>query len=125
MKIKLFWIGGFLLPAMLISAWAADFTGKWTAQAQGVEITLIFNVDGTTLTGTVNNPQAGETAIKDGKINGDDISFYVVRKVGESDVKITWKGKAAGDEIKFTREAQGMGGPGGGSAMEIIAKRVK
>jgi len=33
--------------------------------------------------------------------------------------KITWKGKVAGDEIKFTRQAEG------GNAEEIIAKKVK
>jgi hypothetical protein len=43
--------------------------------------------------------------------------------MGESEIKISWKGKVAGDEIKFKREAQG--GMGGSSAEEIVAKRVK
>jgi hypothetical protein len=70
----------------------------------------------------VDNPQAGPAEIKDGKIDGDNISFYVVRKLGENDAKITWKGKAAGDEIKFVRESPGAQG---GGATEIIAKRAK
>jgi hypothetical protein len=47
--------------------------------------------------------------------------------MGESDLKIMWKGKIAGDEIKFTRQSQGgAGGPGGGGAAEeFTAKRVK
>ena len=114
----------------LSSAWAADLSGKWTAQAQGVDITLTFKVDGTTLTGTVDNPQAGPAEIKDGKVNGDDISFYVVRSMGESEMKISWKGKIAGDEIKFKRQVQGgagggAGAPGGGGAEDIVAKRAK
>jgi hypothetical protein len=110
------------LLALAGSAWAADFAGKWTADAAGTLITLTFKVDGTALTGTVDNPQAGPAEIKDGKIDGDNISFYVVRKLGENDAKITWKGKAAGDEIKFVRESPGAQG---GGATEIIAKRAK
>jgi hypothetical protein len=71
------------------------------------------------VTGTLDNSMAGPTDIKEGKITGDEISFYVVRKLGENDAKITWKGKVAGDEIKFTRQAQG------NNAEEIIAKKVK
>ena len=62
---------------------------------------------------------AGPTDIKEGKIDGDEVSFYVVRKIGETDTRITWKGKIAGDEIKFTRQAAG------GNSEEITAKRVK
>jgi hypothetical protein len=122
MKTKTYAIAVVALLVLTSSLWAADFAGKWTAQAGDAVITLTFKVDGNTLTGTVDNPQAGPTDIKEGKIDGDNISFLVVRKIGENDVKITWKGKAAGDEIKFTREAPGAQG---GGAMEIIAKRAK
>jgi hypothetical protein len=127
MRSKLFLVGIVALMAILVSAWAADISGKWIAPAQGVEITLVFKVDGTAVTGTVNNPQAGEAPMKEGKINGDEISFYVLRTIGENEVKITWKGKVAGDEIKFTREVAGgmQGGPGGGAGEQIIAKRAK
>jgi hypothetical protein len=126
MKAKYILVGAVLLPTLLASVWAADIAGKWSAQAQGAEITLTFKVDGNTLTGTVDNSQAGPTDIKDGKIDGDAISFHVVRKMGESEIKIMWEGKVAGDEIKFKRQTQGggAGGPGGG-AEEIVAKRVK
>ena len=110
------------LLVISVSAWAVDFAGKWIADAAGVQITLTSKVDGNTLTGTVDNPQAGPAEIKEGKIDGDTISFYVVRKLGESDAKVMWKGKAAGDDIKFVREAPGAQG---GAPTEIIAKRAK
>jgi hypothetical protein len=122
MKNRAYVLGVILLLVLTASAWAADFAGKWTADAAGVVITLTFKVDGNALTGTVDNPQAGPTDIKEGKIDGDNISFYVVRRIGEGDVKVTWKGKADGDQIKFTREAPGAQG---GGATEIIAKRAK
>ncbi len=118
------------------SAWAADVTGKWIAKAPGAqgqgdsEIVLVFKVDGEKLTGTLNNSQMpGDVVINEGKISGDDISFSLMRKMGETEMKVVWKGKISGDEIKFTRAAQGgmAGGGGGGAptAQEIIAKRAK
>ena len=129
MKTRYLLIAAIALLTLLASAWAADVAGKWSAKAQGADITLTFKVDGTTLTGTVDNTQAGPTDIKEGKIEGDNISFYVVRTMGESQIKISWKGTIAGDEIKFKRQVEGggMGGPGGAAAAaeEIIAKRAK
>jgi hypothetical protein len=121
MRIKYLFAGLSLFLVLLASSLAADISGQWKAQAQGADITITFKMDGTTLTGTLDNSLAGSTEIKEGRIEEDAISFYVVRKIGESDTKITWKGKVAGDEIKFTREA--LGGMGG--ATEIIAKRIK
>ncbi len=138
MKSKIILAGIVVMLAMTLTVWAADVAGKWTAQAQGSDITIIFKVAGTALTGTLENSQMpGAVDIKDGKIDGDNVSFTIVRQMGETEMKIVWKGKIAGDEIKFKREAAGgggamgggMGGPGGGggaaAAEEIIAKRAK
>lgn len=117
---------------MAATVWAADISGKWTAQAQGADITLNFKVEGTTLTGTLENSQMpGAVPIKDGKIDGDNVSFTIVRKFGETEMQIMWKGKVVGEEIRFKRETAGggMGGPGGGAgggaAEEIVARRAK
>jgi hypothetical protein len=131
MKSKNLMIGTLALFVFVALALAANVDGKWVAKAGDADITLTLKLQGTTLTGTLDNPQAGgATEIKGGKVEGDDISFYVMRKVNDTDMKIIWKGKITGDEIKFKREAEGggggMGGPGGGgAAMDIIAKRAK
>jgi hypothetical protein len=150
MKIKILLIGAAALLILLASAWAADVTGKWVSQMPGrdggtSETTYNFKVDGTTLTGTMVSPR-GENEISEGKVNGDEISFVIVRKMQDgSEFKMLYKGKVSGDEIKFTREfsggpggggppgggagGPGAGGPGGGGfggpPPEIIAKRVK
>jgi hypothetical protein len=137
MTSKIILIGAMVL-LVVASAWAADVTGKWTATMPGTQgqgdstVTLVFKAEGSKLTGTLNNSQMpGEVALSEGKINGDDISFTIVRKFGESEMKIVWKGKVSGNEIRFTREVEGgiAGGPGGGAgggaaAAEIIAKKV-
>ena len=110
-----------MLLALVASALAADVAGKWIAESQGrngpTQTTFNFTVSGSALTGTVSG-RGGDTEITDGKIEGDDISFTVVRKMGEMEMKMLYKGKVAGDEIKMTMEMEGgmggMGGPGGG-----------
>ena len=123
MRTKSLLIGTIAVLAMLASAWAADVTGKWVAQTPGrdgatSETTFTLKVEGTVLTGTMTSSR-GESTISEGKVAGDEISFVIVRKMGENEMKTLYKGKVAGDEITFTREFQmppgGMGGPGGGA----------
>jgi hypothetical protein len=121
MKSKILSIGGFLLLALLDSAWAGDIRGNWIASYVAIpeetnspfdlwkrmgETVFSFKVDGAKLTGTVSDPQ-GETAIREGKIDGDEISFVVMRSFGGNKVKLSYEGKVDLNEIKFTLEAQG------------------
>lgn len=116
-----------ILLTLLTTAWAADVDGKWTAQVPGrqgntQEVTFNFKAEGDKLTGTMSGRQ-GDTAISDGKIAGNDLSFNVVREFNGNSIKLVFKGVLAGDEIKFTRTMEG--GPGGGAATEFTAKRAK
>jgi hypothetical protein len=132
MKSTVVLVGAMILFAMT-SAWAADIAGKWTAKVPGAQgesdVTLVFKVDGSNVTGTLNNSQLpGDVEIKEGKITGDEVSFFLMRTIGQAETKVLWKGKISGDEIKFTRSTEGgaAGAPGGGGApTEILAKRAK
>jgi enterochelin esterase-like enzyme len=85
--------------------------GKWMIKDGDNEIRLEFKTAGSQLTGTLNNPQmGGAVEFKDGKIEGDKISFDYVRQANGQDIKIIWTGTVAGDEIKLKR---GVGTPGG------------
>jgi hypothetical protein len=91
-----------------VTALAADFNGKWTAQVEtprGTQtLTFNFHVDGSTLTGTVST-RRGDTDIQNGKIDGDTISFDQEMNFNGNDFKISYTGKADGaDSIKFTRQ---------------------
>jgi hypothetical protein len=112
---------------MVTSAWAADVAGKWTGKIPGgpgapeSDVTLVLKVDGNTVTGTLNNSAApGDVEIQEGKSSGDDISFSLIRKVGDFETKVFWNGKVSGDEIKFTRTTAA-----GGPPTEIITRRAK
>ena len=116
-----------LLLVCALGAVAADVSGKWGAQVPGrqgqtQEQTFTFKVDGGNLTGTVSSP-LGDQQISEFKASGDDISFTVVRKVQDMEMKSLYKGKVAGNEIKFTMTQQG-GMGGDRPPAEFTAKRA-
>ncbi len=91
-----------------VTALAADFNGKWTAQVETprgtMPLTFNFHVDGSKLTGTVST-RRGDTDIENGKVDGDNISFDQVMNFNGNEFKISYSGKADGpDSIKFTRQ---------------------
>jgi enterochelin esterase-like enzyme len=92
---------------------SAGAAGKWLIKDGENEIKLDLKIDGSKLTGTLVNPQMpGTIEIRDGKMEGDKISFDYVRQMNGQDIKILWTGTFSGDEIKLKREAGG-GMPGG------------
>jgi hypothetical protein len=108
--------------------WAADATGKWTAEMQGrngntMTINMNFKADGDKLTGTVSG-RNGDTDISDGKVDGDNISFHVVRKMGDNEIKQSYKGKLEGDTIHFTVTMEGGAMTSGGSGRQFDAHRA-
>ena len=111
--------------ALASTTFAADITGKWTAEVPGRggqtrTTNFDFKVEGEKLTGTMSGMQ-GEMAISDGSVKGDDIAFIVVVNFNGNEMKLTHKGKLTGEVIKMTRTREGAEGPG----QEFEAKRVK
>lgn len=97
-----------LAAAFCAALFAADFNGVWTAAIEtqvGVQnYTFTFKVDGEKLTGTAKSAFANaETQISDGLVKGDDISFVENLVYEGMPLRITYKGKLSGDEIRFTR----------------------
>jgi hypothetical protein len=122
MKSNVFLIVVIVLLPLLSLVFANDIGGKWSAQVSGgqgvVHTVFAFGVEGTKLLGTVSNPQ-GIAAISEGKINGNEISFVVLRKSDGREIKQLYRGKVAGDEIRFTSKSE----DGGGQPQEFIANR--
>lgn len=111
--------------ALASTTFAADITGKWTAEVPGRggqtrTTNFDFKVEGEKLTGTMSGMQ-GEMPITDGTVKGDDVAFVVVVNFNGNEMKLTHKGKVTGEVIKMTRTREGAEGPG----QEFEAKRVK
>jgi hypothetical protein len=100
-------------------AHAADIDGTWTGSITEpkMDISFKFKAEGKTLTG-FHIIQGTETAIKDGKIDGDKISFSVTINMG-AETKFEHKGVVTGDQIKMTYD------DGAGQKGEIIVKKDK
>lgn len=68
--------------------------------------TLVLKVSGTAVTGTLSAPARGgkttDTEITDGKLDGDKLSFNVVRKYGTNEVTMTYSGVVSENMIKGT-----------------------
>jgi hypothetical protein len=72
---------------------STGIAGKRLAKDGDNEKKLEFKADGSKLTGTLENSQMpGAMEFKDGKIEGDKISFSYVRQMNGQDMKISWTG---------------------------------
>ena len=102
-------------------ALAADASGTWTYQTEGRRgpqtVTLNLKASDDTLTGSVSGGRGGAVEISDGKVNGDDISFSVVREFNGSQITTKYSGKLSGDTLNLTIE-----GPRG-DPRTVTAKR--
>lgn len=91
-----------------------------------MELTYNFKGDGDTLTGTVTGGPGQWIPIKDGKIDGDKLSFKVDVDSQGMKMKFNYKGVLKGDEIKLSFTMEMEGSPGmGGPPSSFTVKRVK
>ncbi len=116
-----------LMAAFAITASAADISGNWKATADmgngPMERTFTFKQEGAKLTGETQSQMMGKSAITDGKVEGDTVTFTITASMGDQQMKLNYKGKiVSADNIKFTVES-----PMGGGGQQIVwdAKKVK
>ena len=115
-----------ILLLLAAASFAADATGKWKGSFEvpgGPVLTLTFDLkaaDGA-LTGKVVGlpPKEDGVEIKDGKVQGDSLSFWIMSEYQGSPIKLMYTGKVEDGQIKFT-----MGTEDGGWSTEILAKAV-
>jgi hypothetical protein len=112
-----------LVALFAMNALAADISGTWKGTAESangpLERTFTFKVAGTTLTGETESQMLGKSTLTDGKVDGDNISFSITANMQGNEMKLTYKGKVVGDQIKLTVEF-----PGGGQTAEYTLKRI-
>ena len=115
-----------ILPALLASAAAlllsADITGKWKGSFTGGDqervLTFDFAARGDALSGTVSGMLDHPLEIKDGKIQGDAVTFWIQSEYQGQPVKLVYKGKVSAGEIHFT-----LGNEEGSWSTELVAKK--
>ena len=115
------------VAALFTSARAAEIDGKWRAEwdsqigHQKYVFDLKAGADGK-LTGKATFERQngnGEVELKEGKITNDEVSFVEIAKIQDNELRIEYKGKIAGDELKLNRKV------GDIAAYDIVAKRER
>jgi len=114
-----------LLAALAVAAFAADIDGTWKAEmktpdGQTRTSTFVLKADGSKLTGTVQGMRGDPGPIQNGKIDGDKVSFSVVRKTESGEFKMAYKGTVSGSELKLSA-TMNMGGEE--RTFDMIAKK--
>jgi len=112
-RASLRWITALAALTLGVS-FAADIDGKWTGQFQGRRgtqtQTIMLKASDNTLTGSVQGGRGGPVEISNGTIDGDHVSFTVVREFGENKITQQFKGTLSGGVLKLT-ESGGRGEP--------------
>lgn len=108
------------------AAAARDVTGTWTSEFESQrghqKYTLALKQEGTRLTGKGHaemGEQGRDVELKEGRVEGDAVSFHEILSLGDRELRITYTGKlsADGNEIRFNREVGDL------ARMEIVARR--
>ena len=123
----------FVLSVALVSiavfsshALSADVTGVWKTEFESQiglqKYTFTLTQEGTRVGGKALaniDGEKREIELKDGKLDGDTITFVEILDFQGSELRISYTGKVSGDEIKMTRQV------GEFATEEIVMKRVK
>jgi enterochelin esterase family protein len=116
-----------LAPRLFVSGDAHGIAGRWQARfdtqigVQNYTFDLKFHADGLSGTATAqiaDEPRREPAPIRDGKMDGDKVSFVEVLNFNNMDLTITYTGKVQGDELHLTRQV------GQFATEELVARRV-
>ena len=104
------------------TAYAADVDGTWTGSVSGPQgefpVSFTFKADGAALTGSTLGFDGMPVPIKDGKIDGNTITFTVTFDFGGMPFMLSYKGIVSADQIKMSGDAFGM-------PFEFVVKKEK
>jgi opacity protein-like surface antigen len=126
MKCKRVLLAASVVLLCLVPALAADVSGKWTTTIKtaigDMNYAFDFKVEGEKLTGKAvmsMGSESSESALTEGSVNGDEISFVETLKVQGQELRCEYKGKISGDEIRGSRTVGSYG------TEEFVASRAK
>ena len=112
-----------VLPFAVLAQGSID--GKWSGEVPGgrgpQQVTLTLKAEGGKLTGSVAGGRGGEIPIEEGTISNGMLKFKTKQMGRGGEVTLNWSGTLKGDEIAFTRMAEG----GQGQPQEFTLKRMQ
>ena len=104
MNLRTIFVAAMVVCMMTAVAFAASIDGKWTGEMQTQNgtrpVTFTFTSDGNTLNGTTTG-RGGDVKITNGKVDGDNVSFDVVREMQGNTMTVHYTGKVSGNELQL------------------------
>ncbi|MGB7758823.1 MAG: hypothetical protein WBL61_03285 [Bryobacteraceae bacterium] len=104
-------------------AWPAGLGGDWKGafdfDGNSVPVVMHLAVKDAGVTGTIDGLPTSPTDIKEGKIDGDTITFWAATDYQGTTYKLVFKGKVTGDEIHFQ-----FGTEDGAWGADLVVKRA-
>jgi hypothetical protein len=112
-----------LLLVLATLLYCADATGKWKGTFDAPdgtrELTFDLKASGDVLTGAVSGLAGEASEVKEGKIQGDTVSFWAMAEYQGQPIKLVFKGQVLESEIHFT-----MGLDDGSWSSDFVVKKV-
>jgi hypothetical protein len=101
-----------LCSLVLVPVQAADVDGKWTGSLDtpmgALPMEFNFKADGAALSGSMLGPDGGQIPIKNGKIDGNKISFNVSIDFGGMSLDFVYTGTVSPDTLQMSSDFMGM-----------------
>jgi hypothetical protein len=112
-----------LLLVLAALLYSADATGKWEGKLDAPDgthdLTFDLKASGDTLTGAISGVMVEPSEIKEGKVEGDTVSFWAMAEYQGQPIKLVFKGQVLESEIHFT-----MGLDDGSWSTELVVKKA-
>jgi opacity protein-like surface antigen len=112
-----------LLLVLATLLYCADATGKWKGSIDAPDgthdLTFDLKASGDNLTGAIGGVAGEASEIKDGKIQGDTVTFWAMVDYQGQAIKLVFKGQVLESEIHFT-----MGLDDGSWSTDFVAKKA-
>ena len=125
MKVKRGIVLVFLLALSSLALAQSAIDGTWAGEAPGgrgpQQVTLTLKADGGKVSGNVGGGRGGPITITDGTLSGSTVKFKTKQQGRGGEVTLNWTGTVKGDEIAFSRMADGGQAP----AQEFTLKKQK
>ena len=121
LKVWMLFICMSAIPFLALAQGSVD--GKWAGEVPGgrgpQQVTLTLKADGGKLTGSIAGGRGGEIPIEEGTFANGMLKFKSKQMGRGGEVILNWTGTLKGDEIAFSRMAEG----GQGQPVEFTLKR--
>jgi hypothetical protein len=116
-------VGTFVFSTLVIAQSAVD--GTWAGEIQGgrgpQQVTLTLKAAGDKVSGSLSGGRGGPVDIQEGTLSGSTLKFKTKQMGRGGEIVFNWTGTVKGDEIAFSRMAEG----GQGQEQKFSLKKQK